>query len=364
MNLSLSHPLRRRMLKPAGEGGDSGTGTGTKAAEDYGDDFVPTDDDDPAAGAGADDSAAGANDPAAGTDDSAADKGGEGGEDGLRGAGTTDPGEGGKPGDKPATATPRAGKGGAIPLERHEKILAKERAAREKLEAELAASRAGREVAKHNDALEKLENDLVGLETSFNEALAAGDTAKARELQTQIRHKNAELTEAHVTQRTSVAVATAAEQMRYDTALERIEEAYPQLNPDHADYDEDLMDDVVDMLNAGKARGLTPTKALQRAVTRLLGAKTAKQESATTATPRVDEKDAAAAAEAEAARKVDAVKRNLDAARRAPPGHQSGQSSAALGGALTAKSVMSLSDEEYAKLGDKELARLRGDFVS
>jgi hypothetical protein len=358
------------MMAPVNDRGDSGTGTGKPAAatepEDDGSDFEPT----------ADDNDEGEGDPEPKAKPAAADpaKGGEGGSEGegegegegddagLRGEAAIeavdDPA---KPDGKPATTTPRATKGGAIPLDRHEKILAKERQRREQLEAQLAASQAGKAVAKHNDTLEQLENELLALETQFNEKLAEGNTAAARELQTKIRHQNARLIEATVEQRAAAATAAAVETVRYEAALERIEESYPELNPDSDEYDQDLADDVIDMMNAGKARGLSPAKALQRAVTRLLGAKGAKQEAATTVTPRVGERQVDAAAAA--ARKTDAVKRNVDAARRQPPGHQAGQSGAALGGALTAKSVMSLSDEEFAKLSDKDLARLDGSLV-
>jgi hypothetical protein len=359
MNLPLSHPLRRRMMAPANDRGDSGTGTGA-AAEDDGSDFTPTADEDEDEGEGGPQPEPKAK--AGRTDGEGADENDEGDDAGLRGEAVVDAvDDAAKNADgKPATATPRATKGGAIPLDRHEKILAKERQRREQLEAQLAASQAGKAVARHNDTLEKLENDLLALETQFNEKLAQGDTAGARELQTKIRHQNAQLIEATVEQRAAAATAAAVETVRYEAALERIEEAYPELNPDADEYDQDLADDVIDMMNAGKARGLSPAKALQRAVTRLLGAKGAKQETATTVTPRVDESQVESAA---AERKAGAVKRNIDASRRQPPGHQAGQSGAALGGALTAKSVMSLSDEEFAKLSDKDLARLDGSLV-
>ena len=93
-----------------------------------------------------------------------------------------------------------------------------------------------------------------------------------------------------------------------------------------------------------------------------MGADTGAQKRATTVTPRVDEDDVAA--EAGAKRRSEAVKRNLDAARRTPPAtHRAGAGNDAAGGALTAKAVMDMDEDEFAKLSDKDLARLRGDTL-
>ena len=55
---------------------------------------------------------------------------------------------------------------------------------------------------------------------------------------------------------------------------------------------------------------------------------------------------------------------NLDAARRTPPAtHRAGAGNDAAGGALTAKAVMAMSEDDFAKLSEKDLARLRGDIL-
>lgn len=347
MSLLLKKLLTRYQAPAKGEGEDL-------PGEDYGDDFTPTDDDAPAtktAGQG-DEGAGGDANKEEGTDDGDEESGG----DGLRSA-AEDPAEA-DDGGKKDTGTPKTGKGGVIPLARHEKLLKKERARREQLEAELAQSRAGQTVAKVNDTLEKIENDLVTMEKKYNDLLAEGDISAASQLMTQIRRKNAELNAVTAEQRDAEVMARAVEKVRYDEALDRIEEAYPELDPDSEDYDEEKYQDVLDLLQAGRQRGLSPTKALQRAVRRVMGADTGAQERATTATPRVDEADVAAQ------RRGEAVKRNLDAAKRTPPPtHRVGAGNDAAGGALTAKTVMQMSEEEFAKLSEKDLSRLRGDTL-
>ena len=312
---------------------------------DYGDDFEPT-------GADADDAADG-DDPTGGAsgDDGADESTSE-----LREV-VEDPEEAPAAGAK-GTGTPKTGKGKFIPVDRHEKLLKKERARREELEAQLQQSRAGQEVVKVNDSLEKIEDTLVNMEEKYNDLLAEGDTKGAAALMTQIRRKNAELNALAAQHRDAEVMARAVEKVRYDEALDRIEEAFPELDPDADEYDAETFQDVVDLMQAGRSRGLSPTKALQRAVQRVMGVDTAAQKRAVTATPRVNEDSVASR------RRGAAVKRNIDAARRTPPAtHRVGAGNDAAGGALTAKAVMQMDEDEFAKLSDKDLARLRGDIL-
>ena len=334
MNPSLQKLLSRYQKQADDDGSDLPGGDA-----DYGDDFVPTDDgaeDAPAAKDDADD------EPAAADEDlrAAAEELEEGTEEAKK------------------TGTPKSGKGKFIPLDRHEKLLKKERARREELEAQLSQSRAGQQMAQANEDLSRVEDELVTMEARYNDLLAEGDTQAAAQLMTQIRRKNAELNSITAAQRDAEVMARAVEKVRFDEALDRIEEAYPELDPNSDGYDEDTYQDVYDLMMAGRQRGLSATKALQRAVARVMGAETTAQKRATTATPRVDEDDVASR------RRGEAVRRNLDAARRTPPAtHRISANNDAAGGALTAKAVMNMSEDDFEKLSDKDLARLRGDVL-
>jgi hypothetical protein len=176
-------------------------------------------------------------------------------------------------------------------------------------------------------------------------------------MMTQIRRKNAELSQITAEPPDAEVMARAVEKVRYDEALDRIEEAYLELNSQSDAFDEDLYQDVVDLMIAGRDRGMSPTKALQRAVQRVMGADGAAQKRATTVTPRVDE------AEIANQRRGEAVKRNLDVARRTPPATHRVSASDNTGGKLTAEAVMAMSDAEFAKLKEEDLARLRGDTL-
>ena len=334
MNPLLQKILNRYQKQADDDGSDLPGGDA-----DYGDDFTLTDDGAEDVPAAKDDAGDG---PAAADEDlrAAAEELEEGTEEAKK------------------TGTPKSGKGKFIPLDRHEKLLKKERARREELEAQLSQSRAGQQMAQANEDLSRVEDELVAMEAKYNDLLAEGDTQTAAQLMTQIRRKNAELSSITAAQRDAEVMARAVEKVRFDEALDRIEEAYPELDPESEDYDEDTYQDVYDLLMAGRQRGLSATKALQRAVARVMGAETTAQKRATTATPRVDENDVASR------RRGEAVRRNLDAARRTPPAtHRISANNDAAGGALTAKAVMSMSEDDFEKLSDKDLARLRGDVL-
>ena len=245
-----------------------------------------------------------------------------------------------------------------IPLDRHKEILAKERAQREALERELAQYRQGQQVAQTNEEITKMEDMILQMEKQYNKLLAEGEVDKAAELMSKIRRAEREIVELKADMRAQAAEIRAREAARYDITLERIEEAYPQLNPDSDEFDRDLVQDVADLKDVYQRRGNPPYRALQMAVKKLLGSETRTQETATQVTPRVTEKDVAAQ------RKKEAVARNVDAAKRTPPSTRDiGMDHDKAGGGLSPKDVMNMSQEEFAKLTEEQLKKLRGDTL-
>lgn len=323
------NPLLRAMLSrfqaPAG---DDGSDTGGTATLDRGDDFFPDIDKD-------------ADRP---TDKEVAVK-----DD----ADPEDEDEDG--GDKDAKGKRRDSR---IPLKRHEQLLAKERSQREALERQLAQYQNGQRVAQTNEQLTKMEDSILGMEKEYNRLLADGEIDKATELMSQIRRAERSISDAKAEYREQVIESRAREAARYDIVLERIEESYPELNEDSAEYDTDMVQDVLDLKRVYQGRGMTPTKALQEAVKKLLGQEGREQKTATEVAPRVSDKDVAAE------RKRLAVGKAADAVRRTPPNAKDiGMDSDKAGGGLSPKDVMSMSQEEFAKLTEDQLSRLRGDIV-
>lgn len=347
--------LKRRLApyqgyhRPADDGGDLGG--------DRGDSWTPTEEDPLQLAKELEKKEGGATPPADKPADKPAGEGSALRDSGIapEGAGETPAegtGEGAGEDDKDDKA-----KGKIIPLDRHEKILAKERERREALERQLASFQGVKQVETLNNEITKLEDKLQSLDAEYATALADGDTKKAAALMRDIRATDRQIADARTEHRVSVATAQATEQARYDIALERVEGSFPQLNPDNDAFDEDLLNDVADLKAVYQQRGDTPTKALQKAVKKLLGEpKTSAQEEAITVTPRVNAADVAGK------RKTDAVAKTADAVSRTPPSTSKvGQDSDKLGGGLNAKDVIKLSQDEFAKLSEKDLAKMRGD---
>lgn len=251
----------------------------------------------------------------------------------------------------------KAKKDSRIPVARHKEILQKEREKREALEVQLAKMQEGKAAIQTSEEIAATEDKLVSMEKEYNKLLAEGEVEKAASKMTEIRRLERSVGEKRTEMATQVAYAQAVERARYDIVVERIEEAYPQMNADHDDYDKDLVQDVLDLKEVYQRRGQSPAKALQEAVKKLLGQETKKQEISTEVAPKVDK------SEIEKTRKTEAVKRNIDAAKKTPPSMNKTGLNNDDGGVLTAEKVMKMSQDDFAKLDPKELARLRGDDV-
>lgn len=355
------NPLLRKLLSrymaPMGDGGadTGGTGSGSGGGDDdeipsgadRGDDFIPTDDDDEG-GKGAkssDEKDIDPEDPDADPDADAEEK---------------------EKAKKEAEKAEKAkGKDTRIPLSRHKDLLEKERAKRADLERQLAQYQKGREVAAANEDITKAEDKILELEKQYSKLMSDGETDKAAETMTKIRRMERDVVEQKAEMKIAAAEARATEAARYNIVLERVEAAYPELNEDHDDYDEEVAQDVLDLKAAYQSRrGMTPSAALQAAVTKLLGKKTPGQKDAVDVTPRVP-KDGKSPEEVAAERKRKAVEKALDADKRTPPNtSKMGLDSDKMGGGMvSARDAMKMPDEDFNKLDEKTLARMRGDLL-
>ena len=157
-----------------------------------------------------------------------------------------------------------------IPLSRHKDLLEKERAKRADLERQLSQFQRGTEVASLNQDITQAEESILAMEKQYNALLGEGELDKAAALMSKIRQAERSIGDAKNDMKIAAAEARATERARYNVALERIEAAYPQLNEDHGDYDEALMEDVIDLKGAYERKGLTPTAAMQKTVDKLL----------------------------------------------------------------------------------------------
>lgn len=246
-----------------------------------------------------------------------------------------------------------------VPLARHEAILAKERQRREDVERELAQFQHGSKIADVNAEITAAEKSIITMEKEYATLLTDGEVDKATAVMQKIRAAERDMAEAKSDMKIQAAEIRATERARYNTALERVEQAFPTLNPDHADYDEDAMAEVADLKSAYEMKGLTPTAALQKAVKMIVEPRTTRQEIATTTKPNVSDKDIAAE------RKTAAVAKVVEATTKTPPNLEKvGLDSDKMGGgALDPAAVIKLGQKEFAALSDATLSQMRGDTL-
>ncbi len=248
-----------------------------------------------------------------------------------------------------------------LPLARHQEILDRERERRTAVEAELAKYKQGAAIKATNADITVAEDNLLKMETDYQRLVADGESKLAADKMREIRQAERSINDARMDLSIQAAEARAVEKVRYDTTVERLEEAYPELNPDHADFDKAKVVDVMELKTAYQSMGHPPAAALQKAVKTLMPARTTKQENVVDTEARVNKDDVAAQLKKD--RKAEAVKRNAEVAGKQPPDtKQVGLDSDKQGAAkLDAKDVMKLSQDDFRKLTDEELSKLRGD---
>lgn len=266
--------------------------------------------------------------------------------------------------DKPAAKNDKGDKKDSrIPRSRHEAILQKARERTEALEAQVEALQKGQAVQVTNAKVDELEAKVTELEKQHAEANAEGETAKATALMKEIRHLERQVIEQRAEVRSQQATAAAVEQVRFSAVVERLEAAYPQLNPDNPDeYDAEQVAEIMELQEAYVLKGYTGSAALQRAVSKLIKPSTSKQEAAASVTPRVSAEDAAKAAKAE--RSTAARKLAVEAAGKQPASIEDvGMNSDTNGGKLDAKAAIKMPMDKFNKLTEEDLARMRGDTL-
>jgi hypothetical protein len=341
------HPIFNRFMAPADDDlGGGGGGGGEKV--DRGDDFTPTDDDAPTLKAPGDDEAAAK----ALADELEAEKVAKAAADAAKAK------EGEKE-EKDEEGKPKK-KDDRIPASRHKEILEKERERREALERELAKYKQGEVIADTNKEITESETELTKLESDYAKHVTDGEAAKAAEVMARIRKLERGIITKQAEVNTAAAEARAVERVRYDTTLDRIEEAYPQLREGDDAYDKAKVAEVIELQRGFQSQGYTPSQALQKAVKYVMPkAETRAQERAVEVEARVD------AAEVEKERKKAAAAKAADATGKQPPSTAKvGLDSDKLGGGISAKAVLKMSQDEFAKLDEATLAKMRGDVIA
>lgn len=245
-----------------------------------------------------------------------------------------------------------------IPKERFNEAVNKERAAREAAEARAAAAEARVQQEEKSVEVGQYEAHVEKLEAEHAAHILDGDKEKAAATMKQIR-----MTERHIAKMESeanMANATnkAVEQVRWDAAIASLEAAYPVLNPESEDYDQDMTDIVIaEQHRLMHTQGMVASKALTTAANKIV----AKFQKAVAADDSGAE-GLAAAKKSSSDRKADQVSKNLSTAASQPGNMKnSGKDSDKAGEReLTAHNI---TRAELDAMPEATKAKLRGDFV-
>jgi len=248
-------------------------------------------------------------------------------------------------------------KGIMIPKARFDEGIKKARTEAEAALKRLAEAEAKLKESEGKVNAEQVESDIDKLEEDLEKARADGNAEKAAALRKQIRGKVQLLADARADAKANMAVAIAVEKVKYESVVSKMEEVHPELNPDDTDnYDQEKVDEVLELKEAFEAAGHASSAALDKALKHVYKG------------GKGPEKDTKAAAEAEAKAKAEAEKRTAEAAKRGldtknaqPADAKAGADSDKGGKTGSTKDTARMSDSEFNKLTEDEKRKLRGD---
>ena len=182
-----------------------------------------------------------------------------------------------------------------------------------------------------------------------NSLLADGELDKASEIDDKIIEVQDAIADRRAELRATNAKESAKAETQYDNVVDKMEAMYPQINPESGDYDEEAVAEVRALMRGYQSEmKLSAAKALEKAAKRIFG--------------EVDKKSAEAVEDAGLRRKAEAVQRNVAASQKQPPSTKDvGLDHDKKGGGMDAKTVMKLGYNEFNKLSEDVLSKLRGD---
>lgn len=219
----------------------------------------------------------------------------------------------------------------------------------EELESATTAKKANDQVAQYKAALDDLQD-------KYEDLVLDGKKNDAKVVRQQIAKMQDDLAEYRAAQKSDEARAAAVDQMKFDVTLARHEAAYPVLNPDSEQFDQDVTEEVADLTESFIARGYNRAAALDRAVKYVMRG-TEKQDSKGSQ----DTKEVI-----EAKRREEARRKAAEAARKQAPDTKGiGKDSDKMGEKDKGQiDVMRMKQKDFVKLDEDTLAKLRGDELA
>jgi chromosome segregation ATPase len=236
-----------------------------------------------------------------------------------------------------------------IPKARFDEALKKARERQRELEERLAKAEQQHAKETTSEDIQAMQTSIEKLQDEYEDNLMEGELEKARAIRRELNKKQNSLTEARLVQQSQQTGNAAVEQIRYEAKLANLESRFPAINPDSPDYDEATMTEVAELMSAFKAGGLHATAALEKAVHYAL-----RDDDAVTEDPAIKRSQ----------RAHKQRKKNADAAKKMPPDiAAAGRDSDKGGKGDGLPDVTKMSPEQFDKLSEAELSKMRGDVL-
>lgn len=251
-------------------------------------------------------------------------------------------------------------RGHMIPKTRFDQALNKERERAAVAERELQQYRAREQQMRQAANFEESQAKIKEMLKQHSSLLADGDLDKASEVMENVLQLRDDMQNARMAAQADNARNSAKIEVQYDALVQRLEAEYPEINPDTDDFDAAAVRRVQMMVTGiMQNEGKNPAQALQEATDILLKPlKVAKNES-------LRDKPSQTAVETGMRRTQQQINKNIKASSAQPPATlEVGADHDKTGGVLDADMLATMSFEDFMKVPDEELAKMRGDFLN
>jgi len=228
-----------------------------------------------------------------------------------------------------------------IPKKRFDEINERRKAAERRL-AELEAER------KASDPGQYVDFDFDAKEELYAQHVLDGDLAKAKEIRAEIRRAEQAAFEKMAENRAMKVGERQKLQSELDSTIVELNAAYPVYDPSSPSYDQDVVDETLELQRGFIDRGYTPAVALRRA---------AEYVAAVNGLQPAAEMTAVAEPEKVVPIKKPDIAKKIAAAEKQPP-KQQGRNSAS----EALLDLDSMSEEEFDALPESKRRALRGDM--
>jgi hypothetical protein len=254
-------------------------------------------------------------------------------------------------GEEPAAVEDDKKKPHMIPKDRLDQELAKRRQLENKLK-ELEA-KVNQETQPQN-----VDFDFDEAETKYMEAVMDGETEKAKRIRAEIRTMERQQMQIELQNSMQQTSQQTQAQIRLESAVKEITTAYPYLDLNSPEADQDLINETNELMTGFLNAGYDAVDALNKAVsytTKSASINAAVDEPAVIPNA-VDKK---VVADKAAKKTADSAAKKAQAAKQQPP-KLSGESSRSRDSNVV--DIFQMSDKELNQLSEEQLRKLRGDF--